>query len=98
MKKELLFIGLLEWREPHSFIVPPERLIRIPVNEKTTCHTAYKELRSWLDGIPNGEEALEFYLDLVGHVHYKVLFFKQQMFVPEPGSIVFAMFNLRSVK
>lgn len=97
MNKELIFLGIMQWKEPHNFLVPPERLIRIPVNAKTTCHAVYLELKDTFEGLPAEEQALDYYRKLVGHVHYKELFFKQQFYHPEPDEVVYAMFNLKTV-
>lgn len=97
MRKELIFLGILEWREPISFLVIPERLIRIPVTAKTTSAQVYKELEDWVVGAPEAEDALRYYLALVGDVEPKITFFKQQFFIPEEGRTVWAMFNLKTV-
>ena len=97
MKKDLIFVGIHEFRRAENFLFPVGELIQIPLSEKTTLRSVYDQLEKHLEGDELGEAACRYYMKLVGSFNPRETFFKAHFFEPEPGIKLFAVYNLKKL-
>lgn len=97
MKKDLIFVGIHEFRRAENFLFPVGELIQIPLSEKTTVRSVFDQLDKRLEDDALGEDAMRKFHRDVGRFDPHQKFFDYCFFIPEPGVLLHAVYSLRTV-